>query len=108
MKRLLVVMLLMVSGSAFAESSLFEKMQMCTFYATKVTELTVYAKALNVDQIKTFEIIVQENVDNVTSPSVKQSIAFLGDIAWRNREQSPVDVGMAVYANCFEKTGTKT
>lgn len=109
MKTLLAAMLLMVSTSTFAQvqPSLFDKMKLCTFYASKVTEYTVYASILKPKEVKTFALIVQRDVNVVSTTSGKKIIAILGDIAWHNRTQLPTRVGMAVYDECLRDSGTK-
>jgi hypothetical protein len=109
MKKLITVVMMLFAGSAIAEEpSLFQKMQACTFYATKATEYTVFAKAIKPEDVSTYITIVQHDVDSVDSPRGKTSIAFIGEVAWKNRLQAPTEVGMAVYNDCLAKSGTKT
>lgn len=106
MKKLFAVLLLLVSNSAFAEPGLIQKMKMCTWYAAKAAEYTTLAA--HTPKIEDYEAIVKKEVDGrQDNPTVQSTLVFLANVGWNSRDAMPTDVGLIVYDDCLNRTGTK-
>lgn len=109
MKKLLLLMALF-SSSAFAQThpTLFEDMKACAAVAAKTTSYVTIAHDMSDEQISIYENMVQVDVNRITGDNAKKTLVFLAKVAWDNRKQDPVSVGLVVYDDCVKRMGVST
>lgn len=70
----------------------------CAFYATEVTQDSVFAHSLTKQQY--IKLITRDAIATSSNQKVQLVLLKLGAIAWKERHANPVIVGMAVYDSC--------
>ena len=55
-----------------------------------------------------FKTIVEADIAGVSPDSVQNSLKFIANLIWGNRQTSPTDAGMSIYNDCVKQLGTAT